>query len=623
MNNMTTPDNAPDRTQAHVNGRPIESDAAFNPAPAVETSVAEAAASANGRFPPSSSPPSPSMTRLSETEDGRTGAASRDNRRFLRILFFFGSVIAQVIIWDLFLGRLPLIGAWAKGTRDARARRWARQFRALAIGMGGVMIKLGQFLSVRVDVLPEEIIQELQGLQDEVPAESPRQMLALLESELGPIPERFAEVEKRPLAAASLGQTHRAWLPRTDGQRGRGEAVVVKIQRPNIEEIVRTDLDALRIVARWLMRYRPIRSRANVPALMEEFAATLWEELDYTSEADNAERFAEMFANDNRVYIPAVYRDYCTRRVIVLENVESIKITDTDSMIAAGIDPKQVAEVMLTAYFRQIFQEGFFHADPHPGNLFVRPREDVPWTPLADVDGNPVLGRPFWLIYIDFGMVGKVPELVGDNLRKLLISVTQRDAQQLTEAYNNLGFFLPGADLGRITEAQSAVLDRIYGRNLLDLARPDPQEVEELGQEFRDLLFDFPFQIPQDFIYLGRAVSMMSGLVSGLDSQINPWYYIEKFGEELVSNDAIRQFSVDALLDLIRPYLETPRRIRRIIQDAESGRLRVQAVADKESLRRQEQLEKKLSQLSWSILGAAGMLSATLVYLQRKKDEKE
>jgi len=565
----------------------------------------------------------PASDTASPGSGGPPRAKIRDNGRYLRILIFFGRIITHIIWWDLLLGRIPVVGSWTRRTRPTRFRNWAGKFRALAVDMGGVMIKLGQFLSARVDVLPPEITEELQGLQDEVPAEDPAQMLAVAEAELGPLSAHFAHIEETPLAAASLGQAHRAWLLPNNGATDRGEAVVIKIQRPNIENIVRTDLDALRIVAQWMMRYRPIGRRANVPALMEEFAKTLWEELDYVSEADNAERFAKLYANDDHVYIPAVYRQHSTSRVIVLENVESIKITDVDGMIAAHIDPKEVSDVLLTTYFMQVFKEGFFHADPHPGNLFVRPREDIPWEPRLDRVGNPIWGRPFWLIFIDFGMVGRVPDLVGENLSKMLISVTTRDAEQLTQAYKNLGFFLPGADLERISEAQAAVLDRIYGRNLMELARPDPHEVQELGEEFRDLLFDFPFQVPQDFIYLGRAIGMVSGLVSQLDDQINPWYFIEKFGLDLVRSQDVKPFTLETALELIRPYLSTPGRIRRIIQDAEKGRLRVQQVPDRETIRRQEQLEKKISQLSWSILGAAGMVSATLLWLQRKKDKEQ
>ncbi|MEM7333387.1 MAG: AarF/UbiB family protein, partial [Chloroflexota bacterium] len=468
----------------------------------------------------------------------------RDLNRFLRILFFFARVILHVVVFDLLLTRVPLLGSSIRFSRPRRFRAWSRRFRILALAMGGVLIKLGQFLSARVDVLPIEVTEELIGLQDEVPSEDPWRMFAVLEHEIGSISTHFAKIEEQPLAAASLGQTHRAWLKPHNGS-SEGDAVVVKIQRPEIEKIVNTDLEALYIVARWLMRYQPIRKRANVPALMKEFGITLWEELDYRAEVANLHRFEEIHANDEQVYIPKVYESLCSERVIVLENVESIKIMQVDRMIEAGINPKEVADVLLTTYFKQVFQIGFFHADPHPGNLFVMPRPDAAWTPIYNGSGEMRLDRPFWLVFVDFGMVGRVPDVQGELLQKVLISIAQQDARGLTESYDKLGFFLPGADLERIVEAQTEILERIYGRNLLELARPDPEELKELGEQFRDLLFDFPLQVPQDFIYLGRAIGIVSGLVSMLDEDVNPWYFIEKFGQELVKEQVGQQFKLE------------------------------------------------------------------------------
>lgn len=566
----------------------------------------------NGRSSHSSPEPQP------EPESSPHLPNFRSNGRFRRILVFFARMILHLIVWDILGGRVPILRVAIRQSRPNRFRRWAHAFRELALNMGGVMIKLGQFLSARVDVLPPEIIEELQGLQDEVTPEETGRIMSVLQAELGNWHGRFAEIEKTPLAAASLGQTHRAWLMPENGDGNRGMPVVIKVQRPNIAAIVQTDLAALRIVARWTMRYKPIARRADVPALMEEFAKTLWEEMDYRAEVENAERFAEMYANDSRVYIPAMYRQHCADRVIVMENVEAPKITDVAAMQAAGIDPAEVAETLLDVYFDQVFREGFFHADPHPGNLFIRPRPDIPWPP--EEEAEPSGGRPFWLIFVDFGMVGRVPMLMGDNLRQMLVSVTQRDGRKLTEAYQKLGFFLPGADLVRIAEAQEAVLDRIWGRNLLDLARPDPAEIEELGQEFRDLLFDFPFQIPQDFIYLGRALGIVSGLVAQLDERINPWYYIEKYGEALVASQEGQRFGLETAWQLVRPYLNTPAQVQRLLTLAENGRLRVQT--DRDTLRQYERIERKIGQLGWSILGAAGMLSGTLLYLNRKGKEK-
>ncbi len=539
-----------------------------------------------------------------------------DQLRYRRILRFFAGVIANIIWWDLMMGRVPVTRQRVLSSRPYRLRRIAREFRGLAIEMGGVMIKLGQFLSSRVDVLPIEVTQELQGLQDEVPPADNEQVFALLREQLGDLNRRFVEIERQPLAAASLGQVYRARLrPASEAEVAR---VVVKVQRPGIEDLVRTDLAALRVVARWVMRYKPIRKRANVPALMEEFARTLWQELDYRAEADNAEQFAAIHADNPRILIPRVYREHSTSRVVVLEDVEALKIGDTAALTAAGIDTKDVADLLLEAYFKQIFVAEFFHADPHPGNLFIRPQPAV-----ADVP--PDTGRTFQLVFVDFGMAVRLPKAMGESLRKVLIGVTQRDSNQLVEAYRDLGFFLPGADIERITEAHEAILDQIYGRNLLDLTQPAPREIEAIGREFRDLLFDFPFQIPQDFIYLGRALGMISGLVSMLDPHINPWRQIERYGQQLLRGQSLQQFrdkGLGSLLELVRPYLATPARIQRLLEEAEKGRLRVQLKSDRDAVRQQERLEKRIGQLAWSVVGAAGILSATLVYLERRREER-
>ncbi len=549
-----------------------------------------------------------------------------DQTRYRRILQFFSSLIAHVIWWDLVVRHMPVAGQRALAGRSQRHRQMAREFRVLAIEMGGVMIKLGQFLSARVDMLPIEVTEELKGLQDEVPPADSGQVMGLLREQLGDISRRFEYIEPEPLAAASLGQVYRARLRPPRGQSGPGEQVVIKIQRPQIDFMVRTDLAALRVVARWLMRYKPIRKRANVPALMEEFARTLWEELDYNSEADNAEHFARIHADNPHIYIPKVYREHSTQRVVVLEYVDALKIGDNEGLTKAGIKREEVAEMLLEAYFTQVFIAEFFHADPHPGNLFVRPLSPA----LDPVTGIGPTGAPasrqFQLVFVDFGMAVRLPKAMGENLRKILVGVTQRDARQLTEAYRDLGFFLPGADIDRIAEAQEVILNQIWGRKLLDLTRPDPREVEQIGREFRDLLFEMPFQIPQDFIYLGRAFGMLMGLVSQLDPQINPWRQVERYGQQLVRSQTLthlRDLGLAGLVETIRPYLDTPFRIQRLLEEAEKGRLRVQLKTDRDTLHQQERLEKRVGQLGWSIVSAAGILSATLIYLDRRRGRRD
>ncbi len=527
-----------------------------------------------------------------------------DRRRYRRILRFFAGMIGHLILLDIVLGRLPFIRQRIQASRAARLRRMARHFRTLAVTMGGVLIKLGQFLSARVDVLPAEITEELAGLQDEVPPVPFGAIEVALQQELGSISAHFVDFESIPLAAASLGQAHRARL-RND--RGELSNVVVKVQRPGIEDVVRTDLAALRVVARWVMRYKPIRRRANVPALMEEFARTLWEELDYYAEAANAERFAQLMAGETDVAVPAVYHAHSTSRVLTLENVEGIRIDNVTAMQAAGISPTAVAERLLDVYFKQVFQEGFFHADPHPGNIFVRPR---PRPPEATIETP----TPFQITFIDFGMMGNIQTLMGENLRRILLAVAKRDAAALTQIYSDMGFFLAGADLDRITEAQEAVLGRLWGRSLQEMARPSREEVQELGSEFKDLLREFPFQVPQDFIYLGRAVGMLSGLTSQLHPDVNLWTQMERYALEIVGNEGAKLFAPDLLLAELRTLIAVPGQMRRLLQLAETGKLQVRTVEDIGTTRRLARLERRVNRLNTTVLASAALVAGTLLY---------
>jgi len=441
-------------------------------------------------------------------------------RRYWRIVRFFARTILSLLLWEVFLPRLPggrLVRLGAPGRR----RRLAARFRAMAVEMGGVLIKLGQFLSARADVLPPEITEELSGLQDEVPPDPFPPIRKIIEGELGaPLSELFEEFREGTEIGASLGQVYQARLPG-------GEPVMVKVQRPQIEVLVATDLAALRWAVGLLKRYRPIASRANLDALLDEFSRTLYEELDYIAEGHNAEKFAENFAGNPKVRIPLPRWSHTTKRVLTLERVGGIKITDYGALTGAGIERGAVAQCLFETYLQQVFIDGFFHADPHPGNLFVRPLG----YPLARGD----LSREFQLVFVDFGMVGHLTPQVMDQLRESVIGLAARDVARIIKSWDRLGFFLPGTDLRPIEAAAEKVLARFYGLSMGELARIDHREFAALALEFRDLIFQIPLQLPQDFIFMGRMLGILSGLATGLDPEFNVFEGVEPFARELLA----------------------------------------------------------------------------------------
>jgi predicted unusual protein kinase regulating ubiquinone biosynthesis (AarF/ABC1/UbiB family) len=524
-------------------------------------------------------------------------------RRYWRILFFFARVISSFIGWDVILPRLGM-RSLSNRTRPERYRRIAGRFRLLAIAMGGVMIKVGQFLSTRLDVLPAEIIDELSGLQDEVPAEPMEAICALAEEELGvPVAQKFASFDETPLAAASFGQVHRACLLPGDAENAGFEKVVVKIQRPDIEQLVETDLSALKVVGGWLQRYRPIRKRANVPALVEELSTTVRAEIDYLAEGRNAETFAANFRDDARVHVPRVVWSNTTRRVLVLEDVFAIKITDYEAISAAGIERKEVAERLLATYLKQIFEDGFFHADPHPGNLFVSPLEE----PNPD-------GSTCWrLTFVDFGMVGRMPENLFSGLRELVIAVGLRDSARLVRSYQTLGILLPGANTRLIEEASQQVFDRFWGMDMSELRNLNQDELVAFTMQFRELLFEMPFQLPENLLFLGRAVSILSGMCTGLQPDFNVWAQVAPFTTRLAAEEGTSRWNLllDGAGEFLKILVGLPGRTDRVLGRMERGELNIQVPQVSFQIGR---LERSLNRLTGAILFLALLLSGAVLY---------
>ncbi|RFA14972.1 ABC transporter [Subtercola boreus] len=528
--------------------------------------------------------------------------AGETRARYRRILRFAGWSLAVTWWYEIFLPRIGLRRV-ADRTRSKRMQRFARKFHVLAVDLGGLMIKVGQFMSSRLDVLPPEITKELEGLQDEVPPVPYPAIRRLAEAELGvSLAQVFEDVDEHPVAAASLGQAHRARLAPLAAEDTGLDAVVLKVQRPGIDEIIDVDLAALRRVGGWLSHVSLVSNRVDMPALVEEFAATSLEEIDYLHEAHSSERFAADFAGDDRVSVPAVVWERTTRRVLTLEDVTAIKITDDVALRAAGIDPAEVAPVFAAVMFDQLFTNGFFHADPHPGNIFV--------TPFVVPDGSDA--RPWKLTFIDFGMMGHVPANTRSGLRKMLIAAASRDGKGLVDAVRDVGVLLPSAETSELEKAMTQLFARFGGMGFAELRDVDPREFRDFGNQFSEVVRTLPFQLPENFLLIIRAMSLTSGVCSALDPSFNLWDSVEPYAQQL-----IRDERGNVVSDVAKQALETavitarlPKRLDNLTTRFENGTLAVTSPAIERRITRLERTARRV--LSAVLFGALLIAGAVL-----------
>jgi len=523
-------------------------------------------------------------------------------RRYYRILLFFSRVFLGVLWWEMILPRLGF-RRLSHSTRNRRLAVTAQRFRKLAVQMGGVMIKVGQFLSSRLDVLPREITDELAGLQDEVAPAPFEPIRKLIEAEFGmPLNQKFSEFNPVPMASASIGQVYTARLCETQADGTQCPPVVVKVQRPQIEAIVAVDLSAIKKVGGWLQKYKPVSKHANVPRLIQEFSDSLYEEIDYIHEGKNAETFAENFKDLPKVRVPQVILSHTTQRVLTLENVLGIKITDYAAIEAAGINRVEVAKRLFDTYLKQIFEDGFFHADPHPGNLFVQ----------APAEGD---DPDNWkLTFVDFGMTGTLPEVTFNGLREVLFAIGTQDIHRLTMAYQQMDILLPGADLELLERAGQHVFDRFWGKSTSQLMGMHAQEARDFIDEFGELMYEMPFQMPENLILLGRCVSILSGMCTGLDPNFNIFERLTPYAGKLIEAEGGGKLKTiwDEVLKIGQLLLKLPAKTDLLISKMEQGHLEVRVPS---LTREMERLNRSQRKTATAVVFAAFLLSSIQLYI--------
>ncbi|WP_018305404.1 ABC1 kinase family protein [Desulfitobacterium hafniense] len=431
-------------------------------------------------------------------------------------------------------------------------QKQARIFAETAMGMGGLLIKLGQFFSSRVDILPEEYTRELALLQDAVKPVPTADIIRRIEEEYGrPLGEIYLNFSPEPIASASLGQVHTAEIKGHD-------QVAVKILRPGIEEIISSDFDALRFVVTFAKRYPRIRAAVDLEQIYAEFTETTLDELDYLKEGRHADQFRENFAGEPGIAVPKVYWEFTTRRVLTMEYITGYKINEFAVLDKAGLDRVKLADTLITAYVQQFLSDAFFHADPHPGNLLVKE------------DGT--------LVFLDFGMVGRIDEGMREELISFVMALFKKDTEQMVEVFANLGFLRPHAEKGTLAKGLKLILANIFEEK--DLKKVNS---EEFLWELREFMYSQPFQIPARTLFLGKALLSIIGICGGLNPRLDLIKTLRPYAEELLAGkeqaDGAQGFAQKFILDQAKKtftdVVGLPERINHLITGLEGGSIRL------------------------------------------------
>ncbi|AFZ00013.1 ABC1 kinase family protein [Calothrix sp. PCC 6303] len=451
--------------------------------------------------------------------------------------------------------------------QSARRRKYAVWIRNTMLDLGPTFIKVGQLFSTRADIFPAEYVEELSKLQDRVPAFSYEIVEAIVEKELDKkIPELFQDFEQIPLAAASLGQVHKAVLHS-------GESVVVKVQRPGLKKLFEIDLEILKGIARYFQNHRKWGKGRDWMGIYEECCKILWQEIDYLGEGRNADTFRRNFRGYNWVKVPRVYWRYASSRVLTLEYLPGIKVTQYEALEAAGLDRKVLARQSAEAYLHQLLDSGFFHADPHPGNIAV------------SSEGA--------LIFYDFGMMGQIKSNVRESLMETLFGVASKDGDRVLQSMVDLGVIAPTDDMGPVRRSVQYMLDNFMDGSI------ENKSVAAISDDLYEIAYNQPFRFPATFTFVMRAFSTLEGVGRGLDSEFNFMEVAKPYAMQLMTNmngsegnSILNELSRQAV-QVSTTALGLPRRLEDVIEKLERGdvRLRVRAIETERLLRKQSSLQ--------------------------------